>query len=430
MCTVERFPPEIFDLFIDQLFSSICDLKNCCLVSKSWLSRSRKHLFRRVFLTSTLLQATTAPMLADVRDEHRASFQRFFCLPEISTLVRGISIVIGKRTMAFEGALPNNILGVSHRSYPVYSFRHLPFQNITFLKFDFVVLTLPETNSTFEDALVGLPQLERLMLDSVRLEGGHFHDGTAIIDDLFASLAARCARLRTLCIQGLTCPLYFIPPDSSWAEIFCDIVENWKLARQPRALSLLALKSLYLDEVEPEEMENIVLPGGHFQTSLLERIFIPAMQVPFLEPYDFLNITHLTLKQARKDDYSTVLNSKIFLPSLKHIQLFVQSLENLVPLLTLAYEIIIFNTANPELDQKEVHIEGPDDLFDAVASTTTIDTQLEMQFKSWMTSDSPLLPVVTFNRGQEELQARFPQSTAAGMFRSGRGDIWWDVNYW
>ncbi|KAF9780892.1 hypothetical protein BJ322DRAFT_288059 [Thelephora terrestris] len=43
-------PPEIFDLIIDCLCNEPATLKACCLVSKSWVPRTRKHLFASVYL--------------------------------------------------------------------------------------------------------------------------------------------------------------------------------------------------------------------------------------------------------------------------------------------------------------------------------------------------------------------------------------------
>ena len=46
------FPPEIFDLITDLLYDETDALKACCIVSKSWVHRSRKHLFAHVEFTS------------------------------------------------------------------------------------------------------------------------------------------------------------------------------------------------------------------------------------------------------------------------------------------------------------------------------------------------------------------------------------------
>ena len=40
-----RLPPEILDHIVDLLHDTEDALKNCCLVSKSWIPRTRKHLF-------------------------------------------------------------------------------------------------------------------------------------------------------------------------------------------------------------------------------------------------------------------------------------------------------------------------------------------------------------------------------------------------
>jgi hypothetical protein len=41
-------PPEILDLIIDHLHDEPTALKPCCVVSKSWVPRTRRHLFERV----------------------------------------------------------------------------------------------------------------------------------------------------------------------------------------------------------------------------------------------------------------------------------------------------------------------------------------------------------------------------------------------
>jgi hypothetical protein len=49
------FPPEILDLITDHLHDEPTTLKTCCVVSKSWIHRTRTHLFATVkfcFLTS------------------------------------------------------------------------------------------------------------------------------------------------------------------------------------------------------------------------------------------------------------------------------------------------------------------------------------------------------------------------------------------
>jgi len=42
---VLHLPPELLDHIVDLLHDSKTTLRNCCLVSKQWIPRTRKHLF-------------------------------------------------------------------------------------------------------------------------------------------------------------------------------------------------------------------------------------------------------------------------------------------------------------------------------------------------------------------------------------------------
>ena len=48
-----HLPVEILDDIVDHLHDTQDALKNCCLVSKSWIPRTRKHLFANVNLLTT-----------------------------------------------------------------------------------------------------------------------------------------------------------------------------------------------------------------------------------------------------------------------------------------------------------------------------------------------------------------------------------------
>ena len=41
-----HLPPEITDFIVDLLHNEPRTLKQCCIVSKSWIPRARRHLFR------------------------------------------------------------------------------------------------------------------------------------------------------------------------------------------------------------------------------------------------------------------------------------------------------------------------------------------------------------------------------------------------
>ncbi|KAJ7690056.1 hypothetical protein B0H17DRAFT_595144 [Mycena rosella] len=49
-------PPEIVDAVIDHLASNPRTLRKCCLVARSWLPRSRSHLFRRIAIPTSRLR--------------------------------------------------------------------------------------------------------------------------------------------------------------------------------------------------------------------------------------------------------------------------------------------------------------------------------------------------------------------------------------
>jgi len=49
----QHLPPEIVDHIVDDLHEETQTLRDCCLVAKSWVSRTRKHLFGDIKLTSS-----------------------------------------------------------------------------------------------------------------------------------------------------------------------------------------------------------------------------------------------------------------------------------------------------------------------------------------------------------------------------------------
>ncbi|KAF5392635.1 hypothetical protein D9757_002164 [Collybiopsis confluens] len=420
-----QLPPEIFDLFIDQLSDSPYDLKACALVSKSWLRRARSHLFRHVTLALMSFRGFTGSMLLDVMDDYRLSFQDFFRTPEISLCVRGLSI------LSREWRLDSLSGQVIHRDFPFSSFRRLPFRDVSFLEFDFLALDHHlSTSETFEDALLCMPLLERVILRNLLVQSELTIVPDAPNCDVFAFLTTHCPRVTLLCIQTLTCPASILPPNTPAADGYRAIVHDWEKKRS--RVSSLILRSLYLDGIEPVVLENLVLPAaaGCFSSSLLQTLFIPATQFSLLAPYDLSNVTRLTLKQTTTDDHLNQYINETSFPSLRHLQLLLSSLKDIKPLLMFAYKIIISSTMDLNLHQKELHIEGPDDLFDTVESTDVLDLELEEFFRMWKSLLPSSLCRITINRGQDELKARFPRSTASGMLTSGKGDIWWDVNYW
>jgi hypothetical protein len=50
-------PPEILDLVVDHLCGEPATLRVCCLVSKSWVPRSRRHLFAHVVFKQSFIES-------------------------------------------------------------------------------------------------------------------------------------------------------------------------------------------------------------------------------------------------------------------------------------------------------------------------------------------------------------------------------------
>jgi len=73
-------PPEILDYIVDLLRDNQNALKDCCLVSKSWIPRTRKHLFAEVSLLS---------------EEHLESWKKTFSDPSTSPAHFAKSLRVG-----------------------------------------------------------------------------------------------------------------------------------------------------------------------------------------------------------------------------------------------------------------------------------------------------------------------------------------------
>ncbi|KAI0784098.1 hypothetical protein C8Q75DRAFT_410687 [Abortiporus biennis] len=75
-----RFPPEIFDMIIDQLSDDRKALQNCALTCKSWVPRSQIHIHQSVQLSFKLLRSLTG---IDVS---------WYSSPSILSLVRRVEV--------------------------------------------------------------------------------------------------------------------------------------------------------------------------------------------------------------------------------------------------------------------------------------------------------------------------------------------------
>jgi hypothetical protein len=74
------FPPETLDYIIDLLYCQPDTLKRCCLVSKSWVPRTRKHLFAQIILQT---------------EEHLRSWKEMFPNPSTSPARYAKTLFVG-----------------------------------------------------------------------------------------------------------------------------------------------------------------------------------------------------------------------------------------------------------------------------------------------------------------------------------------------
>ena len=77
-----RLPPEILDSVVDFLFDDSRALSRCCLVSKSWIPRTRRHLFATIRFKSPADLETWEKIFPDpeISPENHAR-ALFVCLP-------------------------------------------------------------------------------------------------------------------------------------------------------------------------------------------------------------------------------------------------------------------------------------------------------------------------------------------------------------
>jgi len=158
-----HLPLEMLDLIIDQLHDEPTTLKSCCLVSKSWIPRTRRHLFASVAFDTvghpftSWLKMFPNPLNSPARHIRSLSVHR---LPAITTTDAGVASCI--RTF-------HNVVRLR--------FTHLipaDYEALTlFNGFTHTVRSLCLASTFFEvfDLVCSFPLLEDLALVSLRSEG-------------------------------------------------------------------------------------------------------------------------------------------------------------------------------------------------------------------------------------------------------------------
>ena len=94
-------PPEILDYIVDLLHDNPDSLKQCCLVSKSWISRTRKHLFAEVSINA---------------EQHLESWKTMFPDPSTSPgyFAKSLHVGCARAVTAADGEPGGWLTGFSH----------------------------------------------------------------------------------------------------------------------------------------------------------------------------------------------------------------------------------------------------------------------------------------------------------------------------
>ena len=122
-------PPEIFDLIIEDLYDDPTALKACCLVSKSWVPRTRRHLFARILFhrgRSTIRSWTeTFPDPFNSPGHHTRDLRIYEPLPNKRAWIHYFQHVEKLSIIAFEWGTNETCLVQLHGLSPTIKSLHL-----------------------------------------------------------------------------------------------------------------------------------------------------------------------------------------------------------------------------------------------------------------------------------------------------------------
>ena len=157
-------PPEILDLIIDQLHNEPTTLRACCLVSKSWIPRTRKHLFAHVEF--------------DAEELTFISWMKTFPDPSNSPAHHTRILTVCRPASATDTATDTDVTScartfhnVVHLHYRCSFWADHKTRLVPFYGFSHTVRSLRLTHTSFEvfDLVCSFPLLEDLALVSLRL---------------------------------------------------------------------------------------------------------------------------------------------------------------------------------------------------------------------------------------------------------------------
>ncbi|KAK7453447.1 hypothetical protein VKT23_011718 [Stygiomarasmius scandens] len=205
VAAIPILPQETFELIIDELSNSAETLASCSLVRRSWLPRSRHHLFRHIALNVIDQDAldTGLGMSRLATNKHMPrcvsanEFTTSFSNPNIVACVRGLSLNITypqsppvTRTTGKQGNDP------TEPSIP----HTIPFTQLRFLSICCGDIEIVDTKDFRLKRLMSIircnPYIEHVSLNSVQIDSGPWQM-------LLSCVAVRAKMLKTLVVNGI-----------------------------------------------------------------------------------------------------------------------------------------------------------------------------------------------------------------------------------
>ena len=158
-------PPEILDLIVDHLHDKPTALKACCLVSKSWIPRTRRHLFTCVTFTPVLHPLVLWMKMFPDPSNSPAHYAR-------SLIIHRLPTIIG--TDADVASCARTFHNVVHVYFKFLTWKDHEAPLVPFYGFSHTVRSLNLIHSSFEvfDLICSFPFLEDLALIDFRPGSG------------------------------------------------------------------------------------------------------------------------------------------------------------------------------------------------------------------------------------------------------------------
>ena len=163
-----RLPPELLDHIIDFLRDSYLTLKNCCLVSKTWIPRTRKHLFADIeFETTDDVQSWKTVFPDPSTSPARHAKTMFIGCPYV---IEAAGKGNGRWLLAFS-RVNHLTMGIPKRDPKPMTISLVPFHGFSPALKSLRVDSSALTHSQIFDLVRSLPLLEDLSIDAPDRDG-------------------------------------------------------------------------------------------------------------------------------------------------------------------------------------------------------------------------------------------------------------------